>query len=173
MRTGSLSRGRSRNRGVQRGFTYLILLFVLAAASATVLALSESAATAAQRERETELLFRGHAIRDALLAYRQASPAGRVEWPADLSSLLADGRGAQPRHHLRRLYVDPFTARADWRLLRDASGGIVGVASNGQAVALRQAGLGEGVRVAAPADAAVRVGDWLFEAGSSRGRSTP
>lgn len=147
----------------ERGFTYLVLLFVLAAAAAAVTVLAESAQAAAQREREAELLFRGQAIRKALLDWQRNTPPGQPAAPRTLEELLQDTRGSRPLHHLRQIYPCPFSGRPDWQLLRDERGGIVGVASRAPVPAQRQARLGEGVRVKAADPARPRVDEWWFE----------
>jgi len=139
-----------------RGFTYLWLLFALVLGGAMLASAGQAWQTRAQRERETELLWRGLQIRDALQRY--ASAGGN--WPLALSDLLQDQRQAAPRHWLRTLYIDPFTGQADWVLLRDATGGIFGVASRSRQRALRQHGLPEGV--APPESTTPSVGDWRF-----------
>jgi type II secretory pathway pseudopilin PulG len=114
-----------------RGFTYLGLLAALALGGAALAALGTQWAAAAQRERERELQFRGEQIRRALERYWAAEqpPQG----PPTLQALVADPRARPPRHHLRRLYADPLTGRADWILLSDPAGrGLVGVASRAE-----------------------------------------
>ena len=128
-----------------------------------------------QRERETELLFRGQQIQQAIESYAAVRP--QRSWPPTLEALLEDRRNDPPRHHLRRLYADPFTGFADWRLLRSADGGITGVASRSERPAMRR----EGVPVVQPDRAAppaadsrlqARVGDWLFRASGSNAPTT-
>lgn len=147
MRTGSR----------QRGFTYLLLLFVLAGLGAGLATLGPRWQTCAQRERETELLFRAGEIRRAIESYAAASPDGAL--PRSLDLLLEDRRSDPPRHHLRRLYADPFTGRSDWLLLRQADGGIHGLASRSRLPALRRTPLP--VTLDHPSTP-VRVGDWRF-----------
>jgi len=161
---------RPRRPRCARGFTYLLLLFVLALLGAALAAWGSSWQVAVQRERETELLFRGVQIQDALQRFHDQTPSGQAPLPQALDELLADTRWPVPRFHLRRLYADPFTGQADWALLRDASGGIVGVHSRSQRPALRQQGVPMTARTAAaPAtdlsaapDRPPQVGDWRF-----------
>lgn len=155
-----------------RGFTYLGLLFALALGGVALAALGQRWQLAAQREHEAELLFRGSEIRVALERFAAATPAGMPQQPQTLQELLRDNRQPTPRHWLRRLYADPFSGRSDWRLLRNAQGGITGVASSAQRPALRRHDLPDGVGVAADAATPVRVGDWEFIAGSAGGSST-
>jgi type II secretory pathway pseudopilin PulG len=143
--------------GRQRGFTYLLLLFVLALLGAGLATLGQRWQTLAQRERETELLFRAGEIRRALQSYAAASPDGAL--PRSLDLLLEDRRSDPPRHHLRRLYADPFTGRADWLLLRQPDGGILGLSSRSRLPALRRVQLPVSLETASTP---VRVGDWRF-----------
>lgn len=101
----------------QRGFSYLAVLFLVALTAAGLAALGQAWSTAAQREREGELEFRGGEIARAIAAYARATPNPPQQYPKSLEVLLTDLRGVRPLHHLRRLYVDPFTGEADWELL--------------------------------------------------------
>jgi len=121
----------------QRGFTYLWLLLVLAIGAATLAALGERASAAVHRDREAELMFRGHAIARAISAYQAATPGEAKVLPRSLEDLLVDRRGARPLHHLRRLYVDPFTGRADWVLVKNAAEQIESVRSRAETAAMR------------------------------------
>lgn len=145
-----------------RGFTYLVLLFMIALGGATLGALGTQWQAAAQRERETELLFRGRQIAQALGRYAAATPPGQPRAPLRLDELLEDRRSDPPRHHLRRLYADPFTGRPDWQPLTDDKGRIVGLHSRATQRAWRRHDLPESVQVPAPTQAAPTVADWRF-----------
>jgi type II secretory pathway pseudopilin PulG len=121
----------------QRGFTYLWLLLLVAIGAAALAALGQRASTALQREREAELIFRGREIARALASFRAATPGDAKVLPTTLAELLDDRRGPRPRRHLRRLYADPFTGRADWVLLKDSDERITGVRSRSAQAALR------------------------------------
>jgi type II secretory pathway pseudopilin PulG len=187
MPTGDLHHRRPRRRTTParrpwracRGYTYLLLLFMVALAGAALAMMGQQWQAAAQRERETELLFRGGQIRDALQRFNDLTPDGKPALPLALDELLLDRRGPEPRHHLRRLYADPFTAQVDWLLLRDAAGGIVGVRSRSHHPALRRHGVPVSTAASTPAsgkppdspphnpadsarDRPPQVGDWLF-----------
>jgi type II secretory pathway pseudopilin PulG len=102
---------------LQRGYSYLAVLFLVALTAAGLAALGQAWSTASQREKERELEFRGGEIARAIAAYAQATPNPPQQYPKRLEDLLVDERGFKPRHHLRRLYVDPFTGAADWVLV--------------------------------------------------------
>lgn len=142
-----------------RGFTYLLLLFGLALGGVGLARLGTQWQVAAQRERETELLFRGLQIRDALQRFQAQTPTGQPALPQQLDELLTDTRAPEPRHHLRRLYADPFTGQPDWVLLRDATGGILGVHSRADRPALRRHGLPPGIH---DGSSEVAVSQWRF-----------
>lgn len=96
----------------------------------TVIA-SELYATSVRRDRERELLFIGHEFRTAIERYNKAG--GQQAYPLTLAELLKDTRFPGTRRHLRRLYVDPMTGKAEWGTVV-VQGRIVGVYSlSGQA----------------------------------------
>jgi type II secretory pathway pseudopilin PulG len=103
----------------QRGFTYLLVLFFVAISAAALAALGQAWQNTAERERERELDFRGSEIARAIASYRRAT-AGLAQSPRSLDDLLEDRRGPVLRHHLRQLYADPFTGKADWVLEPDS-----------------------------------------------------
>jgi len=129
----------------QRGFTWPGLLLLLAVTGAGLAALGQGWSLQAQRGREAELRFRGEQIRDAIARYHAAQvPA---QWPPSLQALLEDrreGLPGGPRHHLRRLWPDPFTGSADWVLVPAPAPavGIAGVHSRSDVPLLATAALG-------------------------------
>lgn len=111
------------------GFTYLGLLIFIAviglasAASVTVGTLVQ------RRGAEQELLFVGSQFRNAFQSYYAATPAGQRPYPDTLEELVKDPRFPQPVRHLRRIYADPITGKADWILLDAPLGGIMEISS--------------------------------------------
>lgn len=101
-------------RAGQGGFSYLLLLFAVAALGIAAAGSSVMWSTLSQTERERELLFIGGEFARALQRYYDASPAEPRAYPSRLEDLLEDKRHPVPVRHLRKLYVDPFTRRADW-----------------------------------------------------------
>jgi len=65
-----------------------------------------------QREREEELLFRGDQYRRAIESYYTTGHGGVGNYPRSLDDLLQDPRSLQPKRHLRKAYLDPFTNEA-------------------------------------------------------------
>jgi type II secretory pathway pseudopilin PulG len=100
--------------------------------------------TQLQREKEEQLLFAGAQFRRAIASYYNTIPPGGARaLPSSLEALLSDQRFPTPIHHLRRIYVDPMTAQADWTLIQEA-GGIVGVASRSERSPLKKKGFARG-----------------------------
>lgn len=126
--------------GGERGFTYVGLLVFIFIMGLVLTVVARVWTTTEQREREIELIYIGHAFRMAISSYYAVGH----QFPATLQDLLTDERFPIPKHHLRRLYVDPMTGKADWRLITIPAGvGIMGVASSSQAAPIKRAGFEE------------------------------
>jgi type II secretory pathway pseudopilin PulG len=110
------------------GFTYLGVLLAVAFCGVALAAAGSGWGAAAQRSKEQELLFVGGEFRRALESYYASSPGGTRESPRSLGELLLDPRFPVTRRHLRRVYVDPMTGRAEWGLILE-NDRIVGVHS--------------------------------------------
>jgi hypothetical protein len=102
----------------------LVAVAVVGAGSAFSVSIGTSLA---RREAERQLLDAGLAFQVALRSY--AGPGATRGGPASLDDLLKDPRAPGLRRHLRRIPHDPLTGRAEWGVVRDAQGGIVGVYS--------------------------------------------
>lgn len=112
-----------------RGFTYLVVLFALSLIGLSLAAAGTVWSTVAAREREQQLLWTGNEFRRAIASYYRSAPQGLRAYPQDLAELVEDRRSPVLRRHLRRIYADPMTGRADWQVIRLADGAILGVAS--------------------------------------------
>jgi len=118
-------------RGRQAGFTYLgLIIFVtiiglVGAATLKIGALLQRAAA------EEELLDIGAAFSAALDSYAAATPQGASPYPPSLKELLKDPRVPGVRRHLRKIFVDPLTGKAEWGVvyLGDGTTGVVAVHS--------------------------------------------
>jgi type II secretory pathway pseudopilin PulG len=144
-----------------RGYTYIGVLLLVALLSAGLAATGQSWSQAAQRERERELQFRGQEILAAIKSYVAATPAGQApQDPVSFDDLLLDRRSLIPRHHLRRIYIDPFTLKPDWVLVPAPAGlnGFKGVHSASERPLLRQ--------ILSESDSRNRACDQVFEIGS-------
>lgn len=100
-----------------RGFTYLsviIMVAIIGLVAATALKLG---ATVQRSRAEQQLLVIGAAFSDALQSYADATPAGQPPQPPSLRELLRDPRFPTPRRHLRKIFVDPLTGKAEWGIV--------------------------------------------------------
>lgn len=117
----------------QRGFTYLMLLWWVALSGLMLAAMAQSWTLDARRAREAELIWRGEQFRVAIEAYASVPVAeGESRLPGRLEDLLEDRRSGEVQRHLKRIWRDPLTGRAEWGLVREGegeSGGIAGVHS--------------------------------------------
>ena len=122
----------------QQGFTYLGLIILLAiigmvgAAGLKVGSLLQRAAA------EEELLEIGAAFSAALKSYADATPRGQPTQPKTLQDLLRDPRFPGARRHLRKIFVDPLTGKAEWGVIYLGDKvGVVGVHSLSNAKPLK------------------------------------
>ena len=116
------------------------MLFAIAVAGAVVATGSIIWHQETQRQRERELLRIGHAFRDAIGRYHQRSPGTQRRYPEKLDDLLLDLRYLSLERHLRRIYRDPMTAKAEWGLVPAPEGGIMGVHSLSTAAPIKTGG---------------------------------
>ena len=151
-------RSGSRNRR-PRGFTYVALLIAVATIGAGAAAFGELWSQSERREKERELLFIGNQFREAVRRYYDASPGVVKSYPQHLDDLLADRRFPIPRRHLRRMFRDPTTGKAEWAPIESPQGGIMGVRSLSQAEPLKTGGF-EGAD--ASLVGAARYSEWRF-----------
>jgi type II secretory pathway pseudopilin PulG len=112
-------------RGCPRGAIFPILLISILVIGVATAGVSELWGTQVKREKEEELLFRLGEFRRAILGYR----ADHNQLPKELKDLLEDRTQLQTRRYLRRVYPDPFTGKADWKLdlVVDRSGIVSGI----------------------------------------------
>lgn len=92
-----------------------------------------------QRENERELLFIGNQFRQAIARYYQRTPGSAKRYPAKLEDLLLDRRYPSVERHLRRIYADPMTGKPEWGPIEAPEGGIMGVRSLSEDIALKTA----------------------------------
>lgn len=97
-----------------------------------------------QREREEELFFRGNQYRRAIESYCTTGHGGvQGSYPRSLEDLLKDPRSLQPKRHLRKRYLDPFT-NEEFELI--GAGGSV----EGETITAQSFGTIKGVRSNSP-----------------------
>ena len=106
-----------RSRSTAGGFTYvglLVLVTVIGLVGAAALKVDALMRRAAA---ERELLETGAAFADALRSYADATPRGQPTQPPSLQDLLRDPRYPGVRRHLRKIFVDPMTGKAEWGIV--------------------------------------------------------
>lgn len=114
-------------RSRQGGFTFVWVLLAIAVLGIGLTAVSEVATTTARRQKQAELDWAGAQLAQAIGSYYYATPSAQKAYPRRLDELLEDRRYGLVRRHLREIYRNPFTGRADWELLSGSDGGIRGV----------------------------------------------
>lgn len=129
--TAAASRIRSGKRlRAAGGFTYvglIILVAIIALVGATTVRLG---VTLQRAQAERDLLHIGEEFSNALKSYAAATPAGQPQQPPSLKELLKDPRFPGVRRHLRKIFVDPMTGKAQWGILYLAGDkGVLGVYS--------------------------------------------
>lgn len=143
----------------QRGATYLLVLFLVAALGIGAAQIGIVWQQQAQRERETELLYRASDIARAIGRYQAKTPAGARAYPQSLDELVEDRRFPVPVRHLRRVWRDPFTGKADWVPVR-VGDSIVGLHSRSAMRPIRSHGLPSAL--GPEAGGAGSYAEWLF-----------
>ncbi len=149
-------------RSLQRGFTYLLVLFLVAALGVFAAQTGVVWHQATQREREAELLAIGVEFARALARYRDASPDGVL--PGSLQPLVEDRRSGAPVRHLRRIYRDPLTGETNWGLEK-AAGQITGVYSLAPGTPIRERDLPP--ELAGAKEGARKYSEWIFRPAAS------
>ncbi|NPC58144.1 type II secretion system protein [Caenimonas soli] len=125
-----MATGRCRR---EHGFAYVLLLIAIALLGLVASVSLSLGAAMARRDAERQLLAIGLELQQALRSYA-GIPAGAIlpapgRGPRTLEDLLRDPRAPGIQRHLRQLYTDPLTGRADWGLVRDGQGYILGIHS--------------------------------------------
>ena len=147
----------------QAGFTYLGLIIFVAiiglvgAATLKVGSLLQRAAS------EEELLEIGAAFGAALDSYAAATPRGATPYPPSIQELLKDPRFPGVRRHLRKVFVDPLTGKAEWGIeyLGGGAVGIVAIHSLSTARPLKIANFDSRFR---GLDGKEKISEWRFTA---------
>lgn len=111
-------------RQLSAGFTYVGLMILVAMIGLVAAATLKAGSLFQRAAKEKELLEIGAQFSEALRSYAKATPAGSPTQPMSLKELLRDPRFPNPRRHLRKIFVDPITGKAEWGVvyLRDKAG---------------------------------------------------
>ena len=124
----------------QQGFTYLSLVILLAIMGLVGAAALKVESLLARAAAEQELLEIGAAFSAALDSYAAATPQGKPTQPPTLQDLLKDNRFPTIRRHLRKIFVDPISGKAEWGITYVGDKlGVIGVYSLSQAQPLKLA----------------------------------
>lgn len=114
----------------QDGFTYLILLFSIAILGIGLATTGVIWSTESRLAKERELEFIGQEFVRAIESYYNATPGEVKTYPLTLEDLVSDTRFLFTKRHLRKIYANPFTNKADWNLINNPQGGITGLEAN-------------------------------------------
>ena len=96
------------------GFTYIGLIILVAIVGLLGAAGMKMGSLFQRAAAEEELLEIGAQFSAALRSYAAATPPGQKQQPPSLQELLKDPRFPNPRRHLRKIFVDPVTGKAEW-----------------------------------------------------------
>ena len=143
----------------QRGFTFLGVLILVA-----IIALASAAQVVTgnlleRREKEAELLWIGGEFKRAIVSYSSQTPAGRKPTPSSLAELVHDERFTPPRRHLRKIYIDPITSKAEWGIAKAPDGTMAGVHSLSDAEPIKIGGFDVEDKAL---EGKTRYSDWVF-----------
>jgi type II secretory pathway pseudopilin PulG len=99
------------------GFTYLGLIILVTVIGLVGAATLKADALLRRAQAEKDLLETGAAFGEALRTYAEATPKGQPSQPPSLQELLKDPRFPGVRRHLRKIFVDPLTGKAEWGIV--------------------------------------------------------
>jgi len=150
--------------GRQSGFTYLGLIIFVAIIGLVGAATLKIGSLLQRAAAEEELLEIGAAFSAALDSYAAATPRGASPYPPSLAELLKDPRSPAVLRHLRKVYVDPLTGKAEWGIVYLGSGetGVVAIHSLSTARPLKIANFDSRFK---GLDNKEIVSEWRFSAG--------
>ena len=126
-------------RNTCNGFTYLGLLITIVVAGIGLAAIGPVSHTLQLRDKERELLFAGDQLRRAIGQYYEKTPGGLKQFPKKLEELLRDNRYPNVQRYLRKIYIDPMTAKTQWGLVELPGVGITGVYSLSEVAPVKSA----------------------------------
>lgn len=148
----------------QAGFTYLGLIIFVAIIGLVGAATLKIGSLLQRAAAEEELLEIGAAFSAALDSYAAATPRGGSPYPPSLAELLKDPRSPAVRRHLRKVYVDPLTGKAEWGIVYLGGGetGVVAIHSLSTARPLKIANFDSRFK---GLDNKEMISEWRFSAG--------
>jgi type II secretory pathway pseudopilin PulG len=101
----------------EAGFTYLGLVILVTVIGLVGAATLKVDALLRRAQAEDDLLETGAAFSEALRTYAEATPKGQPPQPPSLQELLKDPRFPGVRRHLRKIFIDPLTGKAEWGIV--------------------------------------------------------
>ncbi|HWJ96493.1 MAG TPA: type II secretion system protein [Telluria sp.] len=117
-------------RSREGGFSYLALVIFITIIGMVGALTLKADALLRRAAAEEELLAIGADFADALKSYAAVTPKGKPTQPRKLEDLLRDTRFPEPRRHLRKMFVDPITGKAEWGVqYQGEQGGVIAVYS--------------------------------------------
>ena len=125
-----------------KGYTYFGVLFVVVLIGLALSGASMVWQFQVQRQKEQQLLFIGNQYTQAIASYYHAAPGGVKRYPKTIAELLRDPRYPTIKRHLRKPWLDPFTMKSDWVLIRTKQSGIAGISSLANGKPIKQAKFG-------------------------------
>lgn len=141
------------------GFSYLALLIVIGIIGAMAAGALGAGATMQRRAAEEELLFIGLQFQRAFQSYRNATPPGQPPFPERLEDLVRDKRGGMVKRHLRKIFMDPLTARPDWGVIDAPGGRVAGIFSKAEGPTIKVTDFPAEL---AALEGKARYSDWVF-----------
>lgn len=124
---GSPMRHGRRSGETPLGFTYLILLFSIAIIGIGLATTGVIWSTESRLAKEKELDAIGLEFVNAIESYYNGTPGEVKSYPPTLDDLVSDSRFLLTKRHLRKLYPNPLTGKANWNIVPAAQGGIQGI----------------------------------------------
>jgi type II secretory pathway pseudopilin PulG len=126
------------------GFAYVLLLIIVATIGLLSASSLSIGSQVTRRDAEHELLAIGNEFEQALNSYARVSGTtgnlARGVGPRSLQDLLKDPRFPGLKRHLRQIYADPLTGRAQWGLVIEPGGSIVGIYSSAAGIPIQRTG---------------------------------
>lgn len=130
------------------GFAYVLLLIIVATVGLLSASSLSIGSQVTRRDAERELLAIGAEFEQALKSYAAASGSSgspaRGVGPRSLQDLMKDPRFPGLKRHLRQLYTDPLTGRAQWGLVIEPGGSIIGIYSSARGIPIQRTGFESG-----------------------------
>ncbi len=158
---------RDKASGHANGYTYLGVLFLMALMALSLTGASTLWEIEQRREKERELVFIGRQYVAAIGSYYNAASGGDKLYPPNLEELLRDSRYPNVKRHLRKPWRDPMTGTANWGLVMDPQGRVMGVHSLAMGIPIKQKGFGN-LEAALADKSSYR--DWVFIYNESMGK---